>query len=115
MTMPTSAEPSNEAKAAVVPDDLRNSRPVRGAEDLAAEVCTTADTLAGDYISATRELKLPAGQPVSLPNRASYGTTGRSTRGHRHAPTGPVANVLVGTPIGIFDSLRDSMGNGNHS
>jgi hemerythrin superfamily protein len=29
------------------------------------------------------------------------------TRGHRHGPTGPVGNVLLGTPIAIVDKLRD--------
>jgi hemerythrin superfamily protein len=28
------------------------------------------------------------------------------TRGHRRAPTGPMSNVLLGTPLGILDRLR---------
>jgi hypothetical protein len=29
------------------------------------------------------------------------------TRGHRHAPTGALADVLLGTPVAIVDKLRD--------
>jgi hemerythrin superfamily protein len=29
------------------------------------------------------------------------------THGHRHAPTGPLANIVLGTPIAIWDRLRD--------
>jgi hypothetical protein len=35
------------------------------------------------------------------------------TRGHRHAPTGPLANVLLGTPIAILDKLRDRREHGH--
>jgi hypothetical protein len=35
------------------------------------------------------------------------------TRGHRHAPTGPLANVLLGTPIAMLDKWRDRTGNGH--
>jgi Hemerythrin HHE cation binding domain len=32
-------------------------------------------------------------------------------RGHRHAPTGPLGNVLLGTPVAIVDRVRSRMGN----
>lgn len=34
------------------------------------------------------------------------------TRGHRHAPSRPLSNVLLGPPVAILDKLRDRRGNG---
>jgi hypothetical protein len=34
------------------------------------------------------------------------------TRGHRHAPSRPLGNVLRGTPVAILDKLRDRRKNG---
>jgi hypothetical protein len=34
------------------------------------------------------------------------------TRGHRHAPSRPIPNVLLGPPIAILDKMRDRRGNG---
>jgi hypothetical protein len=32
-------------------------------------------------------------------------------RGHRHAPTGPLGNVFLGTPVAIIDKVRSRIGN----
>jgi hypothetical protein len=35
------------------------------------------------------------------------------TRGHRHAPVGPLSNLLLGAPVAVLDKVRDRRANGS--